>query len=161
MAGRETQSEASTSRARATPEEIVTAIVERMQQFAWVKGKTEKEFAEHYGLSRSRIRNLSAEASRIVRGAVPSREDVRAILFDQLRELVEDCKQQHPAVAVKALGEMADLLGLKKSGVELTGKDGAPVIPGVVVLPPESPVDEEDDTEPKRDSVEGEPWATD
>lgn len=138
------QQRPSESRARArkaTTDEVVDAIIQQMVASKWRRGISDKEFADRYQLSLSRIQDLSAEASRAVKRTIEDAEEIRSGLYATLADIVVDARENGDRrAAVQAVGEIAKLLGLQKSAVELTGKDGGPVATAasVVVLPPEN-----------------------
>jgi hypothetical protein len=120
MAARKRQAKKSTSRTK--PAEIVQAIVDEMTSLRWRRGRTDKEFAARYGLSVSRIQNLSAEASRIVKGAIEDPEEIRAQLFDTFLQIATEARgadRPDYNAAARSLSEAADMVGLKKQRLEI------------------------------------------
>ena len=146
-----------------TVEERVQIIVDLMADLNWCR-QQELRLSEEWGVSGSRVRENAAEASRRVKAAIADPEEIRASIISALARNAREARQatrpvmdrssgdvqmvtvpDHNAVT-KSLAAIGDMLGLKRSGLELTGKDGAPVA-AVVMLPQQKPIGGEDDDE--------------
>ena len=161
--GRQTTSRTRAEKARITAQRV-QAIVDMMASLKWHPREIPK-LAKRWGISESRVKNLSAEASRVVKAATGDPEQIRAKFVTALEQIATDARaakrtlfdskgKRHVVsapdfnAATRALGTAADLMGLKRSELEVTGKDGAPLQTGVVVLPalnPDGQAQEPDD----------------
>lgn len=91
------------ARARETVAERVEFIADVMENLQWTRGKTARELAAIWGISESRVQDLSAEASRLVTAdASEARRDISA----GCRKLFVDAVQNLDAKSAKAVGEL-------------------------------------------------------
>lgn len=161
------QSDSRTRTKKPTKQERIQVIVDLMAQLRWHPREIPK-LAKRWSISASTVRDDSAEASRVVKAATGDPEQVRGKFLTALEQIATDALQakrtffdsrgkRHTVTApdynaaTRALAAAADLMGLKKSGLEVTGKDGAPLQTGVVVLPPLDPDGEEQEPEASAD----------
>jgi hypothetical protein len=108
--------------------ERVQEIVDLMSRLQWHPRKTQR-LADKWGVSKSRVQDLAAEASRIVRSSI-DREEVRMRFFRALEQIASDARSakrtfvdakgvEHRVpfpdwhAATKALMGAAELIGLK------------------------------------------------
>lgn len=128
-----------TSRADRRPPkaERIRTIVGLMAAGRWVTGVTGSNLAGIWNLHPGTVEKDAAEASRIVRAAVASDEDLRAravLTFESIQDLALDKGDLRTALeAAKSLVGVADLTIPRK--LELSGPGGKPVASGVIVLP--------------------------
>ncbi|MFA5569616.1 MAG: hypothetical protein WC972_13320 [Trueperaceae bacterium] len=122
----------------------IRTIVGLMAAGRWVTGVTGPNLASVWGLHVGTLEKDAAEASRIVRATVANNEDIRAravLTFESIQGLAMDKGDLRVALdAARALVGVADLETPRK--LEVTGRDGAPVLGGVVIMPPEKPLDD-------------------
>ena len=98
-------------------------IAELMRTLRFVRGKTVKRLAAEWGLTEQRVRELSAEASRMVKAEItdPDRVTVTACGYVEwaLREAKKAKDTRAIAPLAKAWAELAGTLAPRK--VEITG----------------------------------------
>lgn len=169
MAGRSKARKGPSAKATAR-EEQKQAKLERIQHIirlmttpgGWVNGVTATQLADHYGVHQTTLDREAAEASRHLKSsALIDRAELRARVNAQVERLVAlATKRNRITDALRGLELLSKNYGLQQSSLELTGKDGGPVIPGVVILPP---LKSDDDTETAEgaDHLAAEPGTTD
>jgi len=117
-------------------EKRVQRFIDLMLDGSYVDGRSPQDEAKRMGISVNEAQRNASEASRYIRRACGSPEDIKSRLLVQLELIAKRTKDKRPRAAVAAIREIGTILGLRRQAVELTGPDGAPLIPGVVVLPP-------------------------
>jgi hypothetical protein len=122
-------------------------IMDRMRRFAWRTGRTGKELAIEWGVTRQYVRRLAAIAKRRIVAEVTDPDRVRMTVGVALERVVEAglrrTKTQAPNLhaVTSACKVWADIMGASApTRSELTGKDGGPLqVRGpVIMIPPES-----------------------
>lgn len=121
-------------------EQRVAHIVELMCEFRFERGKTSRELAEQWGLSYQYVRELCAEASRLVRANLGSADEIAAEvapgLLKAFRAAVERKDSRGAASTARVL---CDLAGLGAQKHEVSGPGGTPLsLCPVIQIPPES-----------------------
>ncbi len=99
------------ARAILTVEERIARIVDLMERFEWVRGRTAGVLAAEWGLSQSTVENYSAEAHRRIVG--DKDEAIRDITAGA-RKLFRQMVDMGDARSAKAIGDLwADIAGAK------------------------------------------------
>lgn len=110
---------------RGSTAERVEVIAGMMRRVKWVRGRSAGELAKKWGLSEKHVRELSAEASRVVRAELSTaeREDAATLSLLALEKMVADsldaaeqCEESghavpHRRVAIEALRDLRALTG--------------------------------------------------
>jgi hypothetical protein len=116
--------ESSSQRARVTSEEKtdrIRHISKLMASGRWVTGVTGADLADEWGVALATVEGYSAEASRLVREAVASSDDLRAQILATLQSITSEAMhrgQLRTAVeSVKALAGIAGAEAPKKVDV--------------------------------------------
>ena len=94
-----------------------------MARGAWVTGVTAHEVAAHFGVAVNTAEHDAAEASRIIRDAVGSDDELRAQLIATLQHLISMTSNVRQArTAVEAIRVLAGISGAEKPRkVEVAG----------------------------------------
>ena len=125
-------------------EERVQHIVKMMCEFQWKTGRSDLELGEKWGVTRAHVRRLSAEARRWLARDQAAPEDTRSLLLTNLEEIAsralcattikvdkDGCEHEIPTpdfkAAVQCVLGTAELLGLKRNAVELSGPGGSAI----------------------------------
>lgn len=93
-------------------------LADLMRSLRWVRGETYKRLAKEWGLTRQRVRELSAEASKRVRTEATERAgilapQIEATCIDAMRAGRRAKGPKMKAVGVTAANLAADLCGIK------------------------------------------------
>ena len=119
--------------------ERVNLIFDMMIGCKWETGRSSKKLADQWGMSKGSVENEAAEASRRVRSVVMDVDLVTAKIGSALTAALDQaCRTKN----LHAVAKLADIWA-KVSGAgaperhEVTGADGAPLVPGVLVVPSE------------------------
>lgn len=101
-------------------EERVTRIVDMMATGTWVTGKSGRALAQEWGISVSRVEQLSAEASRIVKRAVGDPQAVRTMMMATLHEIVaRGMKKGEMRTAIEAIRTVGSWMGFARDRLQL------------------------------------------
>jgi hypothetical protein len=132
-------------------------VFDLMCNGSFVTGKTHRWLAQQWGLSMSYVRTVTQAASLLYKTFYETSDDDRQNLSLRVRngfeEMASDARGmagKHGPYALKVAGELLDKMalyaGIKPADkLEHTGKDGAPLQPGVVLLPTKEEEPEEPD----------------
>jgi hypothetical protein len=91
--------------------ERVSVIADMMSELQWVKGKTGKLIAKHWGLSVSTVEGYSAEASRSL-NSPRDREEAKALLMTGAFNAFREAILAGDAKSAKMMGDLlADVTG--------------------------------------------------
>ncbi len=108
---------ASSQRAQTTRDEKterIRRIVKLMAGGQWVTGVTGIDLAEEWGVSPTTVEGYSAEASRIVREAVASSDDIRAQVLATLQTITtESMRRGQLRTAVESVKALAGVAGVE------------------------------------------------
>ncbi len=118
-----------------TPRGRVWYIARLMAAGAWKRGRSDRELAELWGLERTSVRKLSAEASRLLEHTVNDRNQLLKLMQTRLVEIAD----QDGPDRVQALRTLYEHLGELRQRQELSGPGGAPIetkgVAQIVILP--------------------------
>lgn len=122
----------------ALTESRVAEVIDAMEAGTFRRGLTGREFARAWGVCEQRAREIVAIASKRVRAQLTDPDALACEVVPALTKAMHDAVAKGDARGAAALGaQLLDVGGLKTQKTELTGKDGAPLAPGIY-LPPES-----------------------
>lgn len=119
----------------------VNLIAQRMQRLEWRKSMI-RELADEWCVSKSTVRNYSAEASRIVGSSIPTGPEFKAGIVEATLRIFGQAEQsaswKDAIGALRLVAELGGHMAPTKTKSELSGPDGGPIQTRacVVELPP-------------------------
>jgi hypothetical protein len=106
---------------RQLTDQRISKVVDLMVANEWVTGRTGKTLAAEWGVSSSRVKQIAAEASRIVRRAVGDPKDIKKLLLSGLHQVVERTLHKGEfRTMVEAARTIGSFHGLVRDRLELT-----------------------------------------
>lgn len=104
------------ARAKKTEADVIVAqtreIADLMARGRWIRGITELQKCEEWGITVTAIRDRSAEARRLVQHAYGDLSDLRDRFLAQLDTIAGETARTEPRVAVQAIMGAAQIAGV-------------------------------------------------
>ncbi len=112
----------------------IQVIMQAMRDLQWRRGKSQTEYAERWGISEQRVREMSAEASKRVRAEYEDPDRAVVSVYTTLEAVMADGASSsvpgEKAAAVQAARLMAELAGM---GAEKKRPEGGGIALQVVL----------------------------